>query len=61
MKKIKTLTIKKVTLRDLDEPSLDAVAGGITATCLITICIGNTCPNHASCPITCGEHTCIKC
>jgi hypothetical protein len=31
MKKLKTLkklAIKKVTLRDLDEPALDAVAGG---------------------------------
>jgi hypothetical protein len=45
MKKLKKLAIKKVTLRDLDEPSLDAVAGAITGTCIITICYGQSCPN----------------
>jgi len=30
MKKTKKLGIKKVTLRDLDEPKLQAMAGGLT-------------------------------
>lgn len=65
MKKTKKLGIKKVTLRDLDEPSLDVMAGG-TNTRLETICFGNTCVNQNTCLaghtcITCvGEHTCVK-
>ena len=48
MKKTKTkkLEIKKVTLQDLDDPSLDAVAGGVPIT-------------FTSCPPKCL--TCIKC
>ena len=30
MKTTKKLEIKKVTLRDIDEPKLDAMAGGMT-------------------------------
>ena len=29
MKKLRKLTIKKITLRDLDQPSLDRVIGGV--------------------------------
>jgi natural product precursor len=32
MKKLKKLTIKKVTLRDLDEQTLQGIAGGLTDT-----------------------------
>jgi hypothetical protein len=39
VKNIKKLQIKKVTLRNLDEPALNAMAGGITGTCLETLCI----------------------
>jgi len=61
VKKLKKLAIKKVTLRNLDEPSLDAVAGGATGTCVVTICpkscdgtCGATC--HTICSTLC--HTC---
>jgi hypothetical protein len=45
MKKTKKLEIKKVTLQNLDEPTLDAVAGGLmTSKVLCTVgCTGNTC------------------
>jgi len=36
MKKLKKLELKKVTLRNLDEPKLDAMAGGTGATCAAT-------------------------
>jgi hypothetical protein len=55
MKKTKKLEIKKVTLRNLDEPTMDAMAGGITGTCLLTICIVNTCPTV---PKTCIKEVC---
>jgi hypothetical protein len=46
MKKLNKLTIKKVTLQDLNKPSLDAVAGGgiyttqhsCFGTCVATVC-----------------------
>jgi hypothetical protein len=58
MKKAKKLEIKKVTLKNLDEPVLNEVAGALTGTCLITICIGNTCPGKTTCA---GDKTCIGC
>jgi hypothetical protein len=42
----KKLPIKKVTLRDLDEPALHAVAGAATVTC-ITNCV--TCRYPKTC------------
>jgi len=36
VKKIKKLEIKKVTLRNVDEPTLDAVAGGLLFTNYVT-------------------------
>ncbi|MFZ0771840.1 MAG: class I lanthipeptide [Candidatus Sulfotelmatobacter sp.] len=60
MKKIKKLELKKVTLRNLDEPILDAVAGGITGvTCFISVCNGTcfrtceTCGGGTSCGPAC--------
>jgi len=43
MKKLKELGIKKVTLRNLDEPSLKSIVGGITPgpSCLFSC--GGTC------------------
>jgi hypothetical protein len=58
MKRQRKLELKKITLKNLDEPTLDAVAGALTGTCLITICIGNTCPGKATCP---GVKTCVAC
>ncbi len=51
MKKLKKLAIKKITLQDLDDPSLLGVAGAATVTCAT---------NCATCPprITCGINTC---
>jgi hypothetical protein len=46
MKKLKKLAIKKVTLLDLDEPTMHGIAGGITVTCP-----ANTCK---TCVDTCG-------
>jgi len=57
MKKQK-LVLKKVTLRDLNETSLDAVAGGYSTTCPVLSCRG-TC-DARTCS-TCAQHTCIKC
>jgi hypothetical protein len=39
-KKTKKLEIKKVTLQNLDDPTLDAMAGGATAK---TVCIPKAC------------------
>ena len=36
MKKTKKLAIKKVTLRNIDEPTLDGVAGGLLLTNYVT-------------------------
>jgi hypothetical protein len=46
--KKQTLALQKVTLRDLDDSTLQAAGAGITYTCPM------------SCPRTCA-HTCIKC
>jgi hypothetical protein len=54
MKKLKKLEIKKVTLRNLDEPALAEVAGGATGTCAGQISCPGTCPAH-SCIITTCE------
>ena len=45
MKKLKKLQLKKVTLRDLDEPTMQGMAGGGKTS-------AHTCP--ASCGGTCG-------
>lgn len=48
MKTTKKLEIKKVTLQNLDEPTLDAMAGGYAITpgpsCVVTGC--KTCPDE---------------
>lgn len=54
MKKTKKLEIRKVTLRNVDEPALNAMAGGITGTCLQTLCI-------ACATVTVGEKICSTC
>ena len=43
MKKATKLVVKKVTLRDLDDPTLDSIAGGIT---------GDTCEPTLKCKPT---------
>jgi natural product precursor len=48
VKKLKKLHLKKVTLRDLDEPTMQGVAGGATS--------AHTCPHTCAntCSPTCG-------
>ncbi len=53
MKKLKKLQLKKVTLRDLDEPTMQGMAGGgqtLAQTCPATCAL--TC--RGTCPATCG-------
>jgi hypothetical protein len=55
VKKLRKLAIKKVTLRDLDEPALDGVAGATGPnTCPCTVkgltCAG-TCAGDNTCPV----------
>jgi hypothetical protein len=53
MKKFNKLAIKKVTLRDLDEPLMQGMAGGaVTAA-------GATCP-VPSCKVACVTDTAVK-
>jgi hypothetical protein len=52
VKKTKRLGIKKVTLRNLDEPTLDTMAGGIPKTF-------TSCP--PVCVTICAPHTCVRC
>ncbi len=41
-KKTKKLEIKKVTLQNLDEPTLSAMPGGVSGTCrFLSICPAN--------------------
>ncbi len=50
MKKLKKLHLKKVTLRDLDEPTMQVMAGGAHTsahTCPATCAGHNTCPGPA--------------
>jgi natural product precursor len=58
VKKIKKLAIKKVTLQDLDEPKLNAVAGGYYtqpgATC--GTCAAQT---DCTCGIPCSARVCV--
>lgn len=54
MKKLKKLAIKKVTLKNLDDIKLEAMAGGLTG------------PGPTYCPQICnithnGAKTCVKC
>jgi len=59
MKKLKKLGINKVTLRNLDQPSLDGVAAGCCVTEPNTrchTCAGNTCVVGR----TCQTATCMK-
>ena len=68
-KSIKKLGIKKVTLRDLDDPTLNAMAGGTTgATCNENTCFCKTANlgtcglcrlSKASCDGTCFGTACI--
>jgi hypothetical protein len=68
MKKLKRLAIKKVTLRDLDDPALDAIAGGTTGDtcnfpatceCYTRIRTCKTCNTNVSCDGTCFGTQCI--
>ena len=63
MKKEKKLVIKKVTLRDLDDPTLESIAGGTTGnTCYKQTCTSchPFCYNtKASCDGTCWGTICI--
>jgi len=38
VKKLSKLGIKKITLRNLDEPTLDKIGGGLSKTCAIDTC-----------------------
>jgi hypothetical protein len=52
VKTTKKLEIKKVTLQNLDEPKLDAVAGGITLVAcskVYTLCDVDTCGGQNTC------------
>jgi hypothetical protein len=51
VKKLTKLGIKKITLRNLDEPKLNAVAGGDTSLteCFLTNPGPNSCPAHVTC------------
>ncbi len=57
MKKSKKLVIKKLTLRNLDEPTLDAMAGGKSdkATCKHEATCKGTC-EYCSDTYTCHTH-----
>ncbi|MFZ0770175.1 MAG: hypothetical protein WCA49_05645 [Candidatus Sulfotelmatobacter sp.] len=58
MKKLKKLAIKKVTLQNLDEPTLDDMAGGLlTATCLCPTKVTCVCPTVGR-QYTCPNGTC---
>ena len=57
VKRTTKLEIKKVTLRNLDEPTLNAMAGGLTGTCVETIC-GATCKGHTCIGKTCATFDC---
>ncbi|MFZ0773752.1 MAG: hypothetical protein WCA49_05190 [Candidatus Sulfotelmatobacter sp.] len=49
MKKLKKLEIKKVTLRDLDEPTMQEMAGGVltnAGTCPVNTC--KVCPTDTA-------------
>ena len=54
VKKTTKLGFKKVTLRNLDDPTLTAMAGGLTGTCLETVCL-------ACATITVAEKICSTC
>jgi hypothetical protein len=56
MKKTRKLGLKKVTLRDLDETSLQGVDGA----CCPTV-VGATCVTCNSCETKCGQKTCVDC
>jgi hypothetical protein len=59
MKKMTKLAIKKVTLRDLDQQSLDNIAGGITGdTCFKSACDGGTCIVR-TCATCGGQASCL--
>jgi len=53
MKKLNKLAIKKTTLRDLDEPTLRAMAGGVAKPTL------GACPSGA-CPYSTATFCCTK-
>ena len=58
MKKIKKLVLKKVTLRDLDEPTLHGVAGASANNTECRYTCATSCPE----PYTCGgAKTCLTC
>jgi hypothetical protein len=58
MKKTNKLAIKKVTLRDLDEPAINDVIGGLTGvTCFKSAC-GGTCPVR-TCDTCGGQESCL--
>lgn len=58
MKKSNKLQIKKITLRTLDEPELNAIAGGVTGP--DSRCTSELCPTirFPTCP---NQHTCVGC
>jgi hypothetical protein len=60
VKATKKLEIKKVTLQDLDEPKLDAMAGGVSFDGQIWTC--NICGTKLPtvCPNTCNGDTCFR-
>jgi len=55
MKKLPKLTIKKITILDLDEKQLGLVDGA----CCPSVTCDTVCGQHTC--ITCYAHTCVKC
>lgn len=47
MKKLNKLGVKKITLRNLDQPALDGIGGALSVTCPIHTCA--TCVTCAVC------------
>jgi hypothetical protein len=63
MNKLKKLELKKITLTNLDEPTLEAVAGATGSECPNTVPV-TSCDIQRSCafPQTCSAPTCgAKC
>jgi len=59
MKKLTKLGIKKVTLRNLDDPTLNKIAGGIETNVDYSYCVQDTC--NPTCRNTCYSCGIIKC
>ena len=52
---MKKLTIKKVTLRDLDDPTMQGMAGGVPP-----MTVRSTCATNCKCPTQAPARTCCE-